>query len=258
MPVAFSLPSIVTLIAPPNWLLPRRAAQHLAEMDAGGVALEVEGERRLAGIDHAREIERAAIERALEVRDGEHAVLQGRREVGIADAQRRADQGRRHQLERCRRCCAAAAVSIALGGAAGWPRAGGRGAGAALPPILSRSSTLALRSAVMCGRPVNVASTEPSMRLAVQRQACPCSRRLGRALRGAGQGQRAGRAQALARRRSRRAREAPAARRLPADAAARRHRAQPGRRVAPASFSTRSMSGASKLKAMSGRGCGAL
>jgi hypothetical protein len=28
--------------------------------------------------------------------------------------------------------------------------------------------------------------------------------------------------------------------------------------VAPASFSTRSMSGASKLKAMSGRGCGAL
>jgi hypothetical protein len=64
-----------------------RAAQHLAEIDAGGVALEIEGERGLAGIDHAREAERAAVERALEVRDGEHAILQRGGEVGIADAQ---------------------------------------------------------------------------------------------------------------------------------------------------------------------------
>ena len=54
-----------------------------------------------------------------------------------------------------------AAVSIGLATAAGWPRPGTRGE-ALVPPILSRSSTVALRSAVMVGRPVKVASIEPS------------------------------------------------------------------------------------------------
>ena len=75
-------------------------AQHLAQIDAVGVALEVDRQRRLAAVDHAGKRQRSAIEAALEVRDGQHAVLEGGREVGVADAQRGADQGSRHQLER--------------------------------------------------------------------------------------------------------------------------------------------------------------
>ena len=90
-----------------------------------------------------------------------------------------------------------------------WPRrpagrAPARAARAApAPPSLSRSSTVALRSAVMLGRPVKVASIEPSSGLAVQHDAALVGGRRGRALGRAGQRQGAVRLQALARGRSR-------------------------------------------------------
>ena len=56
-----------------------------------------------------------------------------------------------------------AAVSIAPWPAPPAGRAPARAARRALPPILSRSSTMVLRSAVMLGRSATLASTVPSM-----------------------------------------------------------------------------------------------
>src|SRR6185369_810944 len=53
-----------------------RAAQHLAEIDAVRIALEVDREGRLAGVDRAREIDRPTVETALQMLEREQPVLQ--------------------------------------------------------------------------------------------------------------------------------------------------------------------------------------
>ena len=76
------------------------ATQHLAELDVAGLALEVEGQRRLAAVDHAREADRPAIEPSLETRDGEHAILQGRCHFRVAKRHRSAGEACHGDLQR--------------------------------------------------------------------------------------------------------------------------------------------------------------